>query len=220
MNLNKKIGFLLILLAFFSVESVFAQEKVKENKNKMGATYYNHSGGTYTLTEKATGSGASTSDNMVGTTFFYERIFYSRFSIGLAYSPLLEKTLEMNVGTNSIDAIEKTNYTAFDFKAFFKEHTRPGLKPFLGVGFGTYTVATTMDVTAASATTSSEDTTGVSIPVTLLNAGFDYAMMNSGIRFEMNQVTGSRKDIESSDTYKANYRVDGTSIGIAVYSHF
>lgn len=214
-----KVGLLLLVFSLWSIPQLAAQEKAKELKNKMGATYLNHSGGTYTLGEKTSGNQDSASDSMVGTTFFYERIFYSRFSMGFAYSPLLEKSLDMKVGTNIINVIEKTTYSVFDFKAFFREHTRPGFKPFLGVGFGTYSVASAMLITD-SANVTTEDATTASIPVTMLNLGFDYTMTNTGIRMEMNQVTGTRRDLESSDTYNANYRVDGTSVGIAVYSHF
>ena len=215
-----KIGLLLLVFSLWSVQPLVAQQKAKELKNKVGATYYNHSGGTYTLKEKATVNQDSASASMVGTTFFYERIFLSRFSMGVAYSSFLEKSLDMRVGTSSINVIEKTNYTAFDFKAFFREHTRPGWKPFLGVGFGTYTVASTLAVTADGVTTATADATSATIPVTLLNWGFDYTMDATGIRMEMNQVTGTRRDLESSTDYNANYIADGTSVGIAVYSHF
>ncbi|MDX2469963.1 MAG: hypothetical protein QNL04_05230 [SAR324 cluster bacterium] len=220
MRLVMKLGLLLLAFSLWGFAPLAAQEKIKEKKNKMGATYYNHSGGTYTLKEKSSGYNDSASDSMVGTTFFYERIFLSRFSIGVAYSSFLEKSLDMYVGTNTINVIEQTSYTAVDFKAFFREHARPGWKPFLGVGFGTHTVASAMTITADSATTTSTDATAASIPVTMLNWGFDYTMDATGIRMEMNQVTGTRRDLESSDTYSANYIVDGTSVGIAVYSHF
>ncbi|MDT8445957.1 MAG: hypothetical protein RRB13_03540 [bacterium] len=211
----KRIILLLIALTLAS-SPVWAQQRKKEPKNKFGAIHYTHSGGSYTLQSSTDSS--SVTEPLIGAGFFYERVFQSRFSAGLKYSGFLERSLTQTVDGTSVTTVEKTAMTTLDFKAYFKDHLQNGMKPFLGVAFGTYTPAST--VTTLAATGNTEGNTTASVPITSLSAGFDYVLDFGGVRAEVGSVSGKRRDLSGHDTYSANYQFDGTSIAIGVFSFF
>ena len=96
---------LVLALGLMLTPAAFAQRKPKESKNKFGAIHYRHSNSTYTLTGKSSGDAGTTestdgSETIVGTMFFYDRVFKSKFAAGLIYSPFLERRMEISSGTN------------------------------------------------------------------------------------------------------------------------
>ena len=199
--------------------SAVAQRKPKEPSNKAGAIHYTQSGSTYTLKDNSTSLSVSASDTIVGAAFFYERLFKSKFSAGLQYSSFLERSIEFSIGTNELNVVEATALTIIDFKAFFKDHSRPGFKPYIGVGFGQYTMASTISTTDSTGSTS-DSTTEAVVPVTILNLGADYFRDFGGFRLNVGVVSGKRNDLTSNDTYQATYQATGVVFGISVYSLF
>jgi len=212
----KRTILLFLILILGASSPLWAQKKVKEPKNKFGAIHYTHTGAQYTLSS-ATGS-ATASDDLVGAGFFYERLFLSRFSAGLKYSGFLERSLTQSLDGDTISTVETTTMTTLDFKAFFKDHSQSGMKPFLGVSFGTYAPMSVVTTIAAAGNT--EGSTAASVPVTGLSFGFDYILEFGGVRVEGYSITGKRRDLTSHDTYIANYRYDGSALSIGVYSFF
>ena len=124
----------------------------------------------------------------------------------------------MLVDSEVVDILETTSFAAFDFKAYFKDHTSPGIKPYLGVGFGNYTATTT--VTQVSTTTNTEGTTTATVPVTMLNVGFDFVSEFGGMRFDVGMISGTRRDRESHDSFDAKYDYTGQAVSIGVFSFF
>lgn len=219
-NLNLAImGLGVLLIIFTGTGNVFAA-KIKVPKTKVGALYHSHATGNYLLWESANSSNQDKdSDNLVGFGLFAERIFLDRFGAGIKLGYGLERNLSLNVGSNSIQALETASFWSLDFKAFVRDHTRPGLKPFLGVGYGNYTTQSTLSVIPASGSVS-EDKTGATIPFTTLSAGMDYTFGMGGFRLEGAISTGKRTDLESSSTYFATYDFTGAIFNFSVYSFF
>ena len=215
---------LILICSLFLLTSNTLAARRKEPKNKAGAVYYTHSGSQYTLISNATGNSISSNAAFIGVAFFYERLILSRFSAGLKFSSFLERSMALTLDNNKIDVLEKVTLFMLDFKAFFKDHTSSGLKPFIGVGYGQYNVSSSISVTASGSTTTQEDkqTTKVTIPVTSLNFGFDYFTDFGGIRLEGGLLTGNRSDLSNSDSdgYKAKYQASGATASVGVYSFF
>jgi len=207
-----------MLLVFCNTSELFAA-KTKVPKNKIGALYHSHSTGNYTLSQQGSSNTDSASASLIGFGFFYERIFLDRFSSAFKYGYGLERNLELTVGTNTIQALETASYWALDFKAFMRDNMRPGMKPFLGVGYGNYTTTSTLSVIPASGAVT-EDETAATIPFTVLSAGFDYTFGFGGFRLEAGMTTGKRTDLESSSTYYASYDYTGAILNFSVYSFF
>ena len=127
--------------------------------------------------------------------------------------------MQMIVGTNTVDILETASFWALEFKAFIKDNMRPGLKPFLGVGYGNYTTTSSLSVIPASGSITEDETTAT-IPFTLLSGGFDYTFGFGGVRLEVGTTTGKRTDLESSSTYYASYDYTGSIFNFSVYSFF
>ncbi len=197
---------------------VFAA-KPKIPKTKIGATHHTLSPGSFTLSEQGTTSTGTSTGNLVGFALFAERLFFDRFSAGLKYGYGLERSMQMQVGTNTLEILENASFWALEFRAFVKDNLRPGIKPFLGVSYGNYSVVSTINILPTTGS-KSEDQTGTTIPFTQLSAGVDYTFGFGGVRAEVGQVTGKRNDLESSSTYYASYNYDGSVVGISVYSFF
>ncbi len=214
-----KKGLLLLLILSFAFP-LYAQQNREEGKNKMGASYYAHSGALYVLSNKTTGYEVTGVGPLIGAAFFYERIFLSRFSMGLTYTSLMERSMDVKDGVTDINVVEKVALGSVDFRAYFKSHKRNGWKPYLGVSFGTMSASDTLTLTTAGSTTTTEETTKAVVPVTLLRGGFDLIMDYGGIRLDFGQVTGVRRDLVGSNSYRANYKMTGSSMSIAVFSHF
>lgn len=211
--------YLFVALAILLLASpALAQRKVKEPKNKIGFSQINHTGAIYELESASTTQVDTDTGKMVGLGIFYERVFQSRFSAGLKYSTGLDRSLNLNIDGNRVSVVEATKLTSFDFKAYFKDHSAAGLKPYLGVGWGTMVSTSTVTTIATSGNT--EGTTTASVPITSLNLGFDYLMEFASVRFDLGNATGSRRDLTSHSAYKANYTMDGSSVAIGVYSFF
>ncbi len=193
--------------------------KPKIPKTKIGATHHTHNTGDYTLSEQGTSSTGTASGSLVGFALFAERLFFDRFSAGFKYGYGLERSMSMQVGTNTLEILENASFWSLEFRAFVKDNLRPGLKPFLGVSYGNYSVTSTITIlpTGGSKT---EDQTAATIPFTMLSAGADYTFGFGGVRAEIGQVTGKRNDLESSSTYYGSYNYDGSILGISVYSFF
>lgn len=193
--------------------------KLKVPKNKLGATHHTHNTGAYTLEEQSSTNSGTASGALVGFALFYERLFGDRFGAGLKYGYGLERSLEMEgLGSNDVKILEQASFFSLEFKAYMKDNIRPGLKPFLGVSYGQYTTTSTLSVISSG--TATEDETTATIPFTVLSAGSDYTFGFGGIRLEFGISTGERDDLESSDTYFANYDYSGSILGISVYSFF
>ena len=213
--------YLFVALAILLLASpAMAQRKVKEPKNKLGVAQYRHTGAIYELQSVSTGAITTGTGVMVGPAFFYERVFKSRFSAGLKYSTGLDRSLSLSLDGSAISVVETTTLTSFDFKAYFKDHSAPGFKPYLGVGWGTLASTSAVTTTAAGSSSSSEGSTTATVPITSLNFGFDYVMEFGAVRFDLGNATGSRRDLTSHSAYKANYTMDGSSVAIGVYSFF
>jgi len=211
---------LTLLIALLIATPAFAQQKREEAKNKAGALYYTHSGSSYVLHDNTANVDYTGTGNIVGPAFFYERIILSRFTVGVTYSSMLERSMDIKTSTATVNVVENITMTTFDFKAYFKDHRRPGWKPYLGVSFGTMAVADTLSVTTTGTTTATEEETKATVPVTFLRAGMDLTMGFGGVRIDFGQATGSRRDLESSTNYRAKYVMDGSSLAIGVFSHF
>jgi hypothetical protein len=205
-------------LVMFGTGILFAATP-KVPKTKFGATHHTHTTGDYTLTEQGTGNTGSASGSLVGFALFAERLFLDRFSAGFKYGYGLERSFEMQVGTSSLEVLENATFWALEFRAFAKDNISTGLKPFLGVSYGNYTVTSTITIIPTTGSTS-EEQTGATIPYTMLSAGADYTFGFGGIRIEAGQVTGKRNDLESSSVYYAAYNYNGSIVGISVYSFF
>ena len=218
-----KILTIIICSLLILTTDVFAARK-REPKNKAGAVYYTHSGSELTLRSNSTGAEDSSSDPFIGAVFFYDRIFLSRFSAGIKFSSFLERNMEFNIDGSKVDVLEKVTMIMLDFKAYFKDHSANGLKPYIGVGYGQYQVDSKISVTASGSATTEEDkqTVKATIPVTAINVGFDYFTDFGGIRAEGGVITGSRNDLSNSDSdgYKAKYQASGFVASIGVYSFF
>ncbi|MBU3914582.1 hypothetical protein KKA14_03525 [bacterium] len=217
MKLAKKVV-LFCGVCLFWLNTAYAAE-AKIPKNKAGAIYYSQSGSEYTLVNKLTAGSGSDSDSLIGTVFFYERMFLDRFSMGFKYSSFLERNLSFEEGTNTLDVLETASFWSLDFKAFFRDNMRPGLKPFLGVSYGNYSLSSAITISPAAGS-SSEETTTATIPVTILSTGFDYVFGFAGVRIEVGQSTGSRNDPDGSSTYRAAYQYGGLISSVSVYSFF
>ena len=205
----------LLLLGLLTLPAL-AQQNKKEPNTKIGAFHYTHSGAQYPLSDSTSSSTAS--DDLIGAGFFYERVFLSRFSAGLKYSSLLDRSLVQTVGGQTVTTVEQTALASFDFKAFFKDHSSNGFKGFLGVGFGSYTPKSTVTTIAASGNT--EGNTGAAVPISSLSVGFDYLLDFGGVRVEAYSITGSRRDLTGHPSYTANYRYDGSAFEVGVFSFF
>jgi len=212
----KRTCLIFLILILGATGPAWAQKKKKEPKNKFGAIHYTHTGAQYTLSSATSTSTAS--DDLVGAGFFYERLFLSRFSAGFKWSSFLERSTTHSLDSNTVTVLEKTSMTTFDFKAFFKDHMQNGMKPFLGVSFGTYAPKSTITTIATAGNT--EGSTAASVPITGLSFGFDYILDFGGVRVEGFSITGKRRDLTGHDTYIANYRYDGSALSVGVYSFF
>ena len=199
--------------------SATAQRKIKVPKSKIGATHHTHSTGDFELDEKASTSDGSISSPLVGFALFYERLFLDKFSAGFKYGYGLERSMETTVGTNDLEILETASFWSLEFRAFVKDNIRPGLKPFLGVAYGNYSVNSTITI-IPSAGAETEEETSATIPFTMLSFGADYTFGFGGIRLEVGQTTGKRNDLDGSDTYRVTYNYDGSIVGISVYSFF
>lgn len=191
----------------------------KVPKTKIGATHHTHATGDYTLTEQSTGSNGSASGNLIGFAFFAERLFLDRFGAGFKYGYGVERSFDMQVGTSSLEVLENATFWSLEFRAYVKDNISTGLKPFLGVSYGNYSVTSTITVIPLTGSTSEEQTTAT-IPFTMLSAGADYTFGFGGVRLEAGQVTGKRNDLESSSVYYAAYNYNGSVVGISVYAFF
>lgn len=204
--------------------SDLAAARKREPLNKAGAVYYTHSGSEYTLRSNATRTDQTVSDPFIGVVFFYDRIFLSRFSAGFKFSSFLERNMSLNIDGNTLDVLETVTLMMLDFKAYFKDHSSGGFKPYIGVGYGQYQVKSKISETPAGSSTTEEgkQTTKATIPVTAINFGFDYFTDFGGIRMEGGVITGSRNDLSNSesDAYKAKYQASGVIASIGVYSFF
>lgn len=213
------LGLGVLLITFAGTGNIYAA-KIKVPKTKVGALYHSHATGNYTIWEQTTSSNQDrASDNLVGFGLFAERIFLDRFGAGIKLGYGLERNLSLTVGSNTIQALEAASFWSLDFKAFVRDHTRPGLKPFLGVGYGNYTTQSTLSVISGSGTVA-EDKTGATIPFTSLSAGMDYTFGMGGFRLEGAISTGKRTDLDSSSTYFATYDYTGAIFNFSVYSFF
>ena len=220
-GLFNKLCLVMLVSCFLILGSISAtaQTRVKVPKSKIGATHHTHSTGDFELDEKATTLEGSSSAPLVGFALFYERLFLDKFSAAFKYGYGLERSMETTIGTNELEILETASFWALEFRAFVKDNIRPGLKPFLGVAYGNYSVNTTITIipTAGSET---EEETSATIPYTMLSVGADYTFGFGGIRLEAGQTTGKRNDLEGSDTYRVTYNYDGSVVGISVYSFF
>ena len=193
---------------------LFAQaRRTREPKNKFGSVYHVISGTDYTLTNKTTGAKGTASDSIVGAVFFYERIFDSKFSMGINGTSFLERNMSMEVGAETLEIVETSTLVLLHFKAYHKDHSMGGAKPYLGVGLGSLSVSSL--ITSATDTTGS--TTSATIPITVISAGLDYFWESGGFRGEVGYVTGERSDLENHDTYSAKYQATGSTGSIGVY---
>lgn len=209
---------LLVMLGATTENAYAAKPKIP--KNKAGATHHTHSAGTNQgFTEQGTSNTGTITDNMVGFAVFYERLFLDRFSAGFKYGYGLERNSQITVGTNNLEVLETASFWALEFRAYFEDHLRPGIKPFLGVGYGNYTATSTIKVIPTSGSVTEDETTAT-IPFTSLSAGADYTFGFGGVRLELGQSTGKRSDLESSSTYYATYDYTASIVGISVYSFF
>lgn len=209
---------LLTLLAALLLFGASAQAAAKrEPKNKFGIVYYTLGGPSYELRDTGNTSIDTVSAPLIGAAFTYDRLFYGRFSAGLKFSVQpMERVMDMNLGGTAINAVEKSTLMTFDFKAFFQPHDRPGFKPYLGVGFGQIAASTE---TATIAATSTTGATSATVPISVLSLGLDHITDFGGVRVEGSLVTGTRRDLESTD-YLAKYNFDGIGISIGVFSFF
>ncbi len=188
-------------------------------KSKIGATHHTHSTGDFKLEEQGSTNAGSASESLVGFAFFYERLFLDRFSAGFKYGYGLERSMEMKVGTSDLEILESATFWSLEFRAFVRDNIRPGLKPYLGVSYGNYTVKSVITIIPETGATTEEETSAT-IPFTMLAFGADYTFGFGGIRLEFGQTTGKRNDLEGSATYYASYDYDGSVVGISVYSFF
>lgn len=219
-NLNLTVlGLSVLLIVLGGIGDIFAA-KIKVPKTKVGALYHSHATGNYLIWEKTNSANQDkAADNLVGFGLFAERIFLDRFGAGVKLGYGLERNLALTVGSNAIQSLETASFWSLDFKAFVRDHTRPGLKPFLGVGYGNYTTQSTLSIIPSSGSVS-EDKTKATIPFTVLSAGMDYTFGMGGFRLEGAISTGKRTDLESSSTYFATYDFTGAIFNFSVYSFF
>ena len=209
----KKLPLLLFAISLVTfAQPLFA--KVKESTLKFGVLHQTQMNSEYTLSG-ATGSG---NENLVGVSFFMEKVFLSRFSAGMRFSSMLARSNNYTASGNTVVAVETTGMTTFDFKAFFRGHDRPGMKPYLGVSFGSYTPATEINTISGGTATSS--TTSATVPVTILSVGMDYTMDMGGIRADLGIVTGKQNDYTNTTYTTSTYNYGGTAISIGVFSFF
>ena len=194
-------------------------QKLKIPTTKIGATYHTHNTGNYTLTDQTTGESGDASGSLIGIAWFVEHLFMDRFSAGFKYGYGLERSMDIEVGTTQLEILESASFWALEFRAFVEDNLRPGLKPFLGVSYGNYSVTSTITIVPATGTTS-EETTTATIPYTMLSGGADYTFGFGGVRLEIGQATGQRNDLEGSDTYYASYNYDGSIVAISVFVFF
>ncbi len=205
-------------VTFWSCTNLFAAAP-KIPKNKAGALYHTHATGNFKLEEQSSGSQDVASNRLIGFGIFYERLILDRFSAGFKYGYGLERNMSMTVGTNKVEILETASFWEFEFKAFVRDNLRPGFKPFLGVGWGTYTAASTLSIIPSSGT-NTEENTSASIPFTVLSMGFDYVFGFGGCRLEGGMTSGKRTDLKGSSTYYATYDYNGAIVNFSVYSFF
>lgn len=209
----KKILLFIILITMVSSSVLFAQRRTREAKNKFGAVYHVISGTDFTLTNKTTGASGTASDSIIGAVFFYERIFDSKFAMGINGTSFLERNMSMEVGSTTLEVVEQSTLVMLHFKAYHKDHSAGGAKPYLGVGLGSLSVSSLIK----SSTDTAGSTTSASIPVTVISAGLDYFWESGGFRAELGYMTGERSDLESHTTYSAKYQATGSTGSIGVY---
>ncbi len=216
-----KLCFVLLMSVFLGLVSISAkaQTRIKVPKSKIGATPHTHSTGNFELDAKASTDEGSVSGSLVGFALFYERLFLDKFSAAFKYGYGLERSMETTIGTDDLEILETASFWSLEFRAFVRDNIRPGLKPFLGVAYGNYSVNSTITIIPTAGTESEEDTSAT-IPFTMLSLGADYTFGFGGIRLEAGQTTGRRNDLDSSDTYRVTYNYDGSVVGISVYSFF
>ena len=210
----KKIILFLIIFSMFSSSILFAQaRRTRQPKNKFGAVYYGISGADFTFTNKTTGESGTASDSIIGAVLFYERIFDSKFAVGINGTSFLERNMSIEVGSKTLEIVEQSTLVLLHFKAYHKDHSAGGIKPYLGVGLGSLSVSSL--ITSTTDTTGS--TTSATIPVTVISAGLDYFWESGGFRLEVGYLTGERSDLEGHDTYSAKYQATGSTGSIGVY---
>ena len=212
----------LLTISLLLTSTTHAQQRRKrEPKNKIGALYSTLMGTKYELTNKTSGNVNSgkfddESDPIVGAVFFYERIFSSIFAVGFRATTFLERQMELTVGTETVNVVEKSTMMAFDFKTYYKEHSARGIKPYFGVGLGTLNVTSDLSVASSAATSS----TSATIPITFLTVGTDYKLESAGFRLEIGSTKGERNDLEDNDMFNAKYEVTGLMVNAGVYLLF
>ncbi len=216
--------FLLIFCNLLLCSYTFAVPKGGP-KNKFGANYNVISGTKYSLTSKTTsdssysgssGGSASGSENIVGAVIIYENVLSSKFAWGLKFGAQLSRNMELELGTTTLNVEETTSYWLLDVKAYHKDHMSGGLKPFLAVGFGNMSITSTITDSSSSETDETSETSA-SVPITTLSGGVDYFMNAGGFRLEGGLITGEKSDLESNDSYSANYQMTGGYVNIGVF---
>ena len=200
----------------------WAQEKKEPANNKAGVLFYTISGTGITLDNKTSGANPSGDGTMIGPSFFYEYLILGHFGVGLSYASGLTRTITTADGNADINIEETATLAALDFKAYFADHKRGGMKPYIGVTTGTVTPTSLVNITTSTnnSTTTTTETTGIAVPVTLLNFGIDYTVGYAGVRVEAGMITGAKTDHVGSDTYQAAYTYNGGNFAIGVFSHF
>jgi len=215
--MKKKIVTLLIVTLFCPFGAAFAV-KVADLKHKAGAVNFAHSGAKFTLENKSSAASANGSTELKGTTLFYERLLTRGFSVGLTFSTFLERSMDVDVGSDKNAVVETVTMYSIDFKSYLSEHKRKGWKPYFGVGFGSYNVSSTIKTTSGGTTT--EGSSSATVPLTIFSLGADYVFSFGGVRIDYALTTGKREDTDGHSTYNADYNYTGTSLGIAVFSFF
>lgn len=190
------------------------------SSNKFGVTYSRITGYNYSLKETTNNNSGEDSTEMNGTMLYYEFLLNEQFSIGVSYSIYGERSLEMTIGSDTYEIVEKTTFGSLDFKSYIFDYNGRGLNPYIGISQAVFSSKSEITKTAASG----NETTGstkADIPTNILTLGLGYSMDKTGFQMEYSMLKGKRHDTTSYLGHKATYDLeDAYMVGISIFSLF
>ena len=211
---------LLLMLSglFFTLaQPALAQRRGSVPNVKIGLNRQLLSGYTYSLEEDATGTSVSNADGMQGNEIFAEYIFFEMISLELGYGlTTLARSYDLEDSGTKISTVNESVSTVLvGSNLYFNGSSGTGLKYFLGLDTGIYTVAHDF-----SGGTLGEETSSIPVAVNTIKLGVDWLMTNAGFRFQYLNVTGEDSDTSAISGYTQNFVFESGVATIGVLAFF
>ncbi|MDX2469388.1 MAG: hypothetical protein QNL04_02295 [SAR324 cluster bacterium] len=211
----KKLTILILLL--LSCAQPALAKKFREPKNKFGMAKTTLANAVFAIdSENITYTAPQA---LSGNILYYERIFFSSFSLGFQYGNSLERTVQASSTSSSVTVAEKASYSAYDFKAYMGNHQLGGAKFYAVASQGTLAVSSNIKTRSTSGVIT-EETAEASVPLSFIGLGLDIfkTYTNVGFRLEAGQVEGQTSEISSSR--QADYIYTGLYYNMGIFLLF